>query len=70
MQKPLQSLQKTKRRWKSKSLSEDNISEFKKNCVKYNYSTKFILPHDGYLINLGQPYKAKLENPGFHFLMN
>jgi len=52
---------KNQRRWKSKPLTEENIEEFKKNCQKYDYKPEQILPHSGYLINLGQPEKAKLE---------
>ncbi len=52
---------KNQRRWKSKPLSKKNITEFKTNCKNHNFSAKQILPHCGYLINLGQPYKQKLE---------
>lgn len=52
---------KNQRRWKSKPLTQKNVSEFKKNCSNNNYKPKQILPHSGYLINLGQPDSAKLE---------
>ena len=52
---------KNQRRWTAKPLTEENISEFKENCEKYGYTKGTILPHDSYLINLGNPEKAKLE---------
>ncbi|NOZ47736.1 MAG: deoxyribonuclease IV [Chlorobi bacterium] len=52
---------KNQRQWVAKPLTENNISAFKENCKKYNYSPKHILPHDSYLINLGHPEKEKLQ---------
>src|SRR5574344_761332 len=46
---------KNQRQWKSTPLSEKSIKLFKKNCEKNNLDTKYILPHDSYLINLGSP---------------
>ncbi|OQX70890.1 MAG: deoxyribonuclease IV [Candidatus Cloacimonas sp. 4484_275] len=59
---------KNQRRWTSKPLSEENIRKFKENCEKYNYSPSHILPHDGYLINLGHPEKEGLEKSRAAFL--
>jgi len=52
---------RNQRRWESKPLTEKNITQFKENCKKSGYASKHILPHDGYLINLGHPEEAALE---------
>jgi len=51
---------KNQRQWVASPLTEDNISQFKANCVKYGYMPDYILPHDSYLINLGNPEKEML----------
>ncbi|MCK4696328.1 MAG: deoxyribonuclease IV, partial [Candidatus Cloacimonetes bacterium] len=40
----------------------------KENCEKYDFYPQHILPHDGYLINLGHPEKAGLERSRTAFL--
>jgi len=52
---------KNQKQWQSKSLSEDNIRNFKQNCLKHNFYTEYILAHDSYLINLGNPDKDGLK---------
>lgn len=52
---------KSSARWKGKALSNAEIESFKKACEAYGYDSKFILPHDGYLINLGSPNAEKLQ---------
>ena len=52
---------RNQRRWTSKPLTDNNITQFKENCKKLGYDPKYILPHDGYLINLGHPEEEKLE---------
>jgi deoxyribonuclease-4 len=59
---------KNQRRWTAKPLTEENIKRFKENCKKYGYGEGTILPHDSYLINLGNPEKAKLEKSRDAFL--
>ena len=49
------------RQWKSRPLSEQNITRFKENCLTRGYDPGHILPHDSYLINLGHPVKEALE---------
>ncbi len=44
---------KNQRQWFAKPLSEENIALFNRNCKEYGFSKRFILPHAGYLINLG-----------------
>ncbi len=52
---------KNQRQWNAKPLTDTNISKFKSGLVKNSYSTKYILPHAGYLINLGNPFPEKRE---------
>ncbi|MDR2973070.1 MAG: deoxyribonuclease IV [Bacteroidales bacterium] len=52
---------KNQRRWESPPLSARSIALFKENCAKTGFSSAQILPHDGYLINLGHPEKEALE---------
>jgi len=52
---------KNQRRWEESPLKDETIKAFKDNIEKYGYSTERILPHDGYLINLGHPEKEKRE---------
>ncbi len=59
---------KNQRQWKAKPLSENNIELFKENCEKYGFLPQHILPHDGYLINLGHPEKEGLERSRTAFL--
>jgi len=46
---------KNQRRWNSPPLSAKSIALFKENCAKCGFTSSQILPHDGYLINLGHP---------------
>jgi deoxyribonuclease IV len=59
---------KNQRQWKSTPLSEKSIKLFKKNCEKNNLDTKYILPHDSYLINLGSPDEEGLMKSRDAFL--
>jgi len=52
---------KNQRRWESPPLSAKSISLFKENCAKNGFDPTQILPHDGYLINLGHPDTEALE---------
>lgn len=50
---------KNQRQWISPPLTAKNIELFKKRCEEYGYKPNAILPHDSYLINLGNPdYEA------------
>jgi hypothetical protein len=46
---------KSKRKWFSPPLSQENISEFHNAMKIYNYSSDHILPHGSYLMNVGSP---------------
>jgi deoxyribonuclease IV len=59
---------KNQRQWVTGPLTEANISQFKANCTKYGYLPKYILPHDSYLINLGNPEKEMLAKSRKSFL--
>ena len=59
---------KNQRRWDSKPLTEDNIRLFKENMKKEGYVAEQVLPHDGYLINLGNPDNAKREKSLLSFI--
>ncbi len=59
---------KNQRQWHAKPLEDKDISAFKENCSQYGFSSKYILPHDSYLINLGHPEKDALEKSRATFL--
>lgn len=46
---------KNQRQWSSPPLSAQSIKLFQERCQEYALSADYILPHDSYLINLGQP---------------
>jgi len=52
---------KNQKQWSSKALSEEEINLFKNNIAKYGFKSEHILPHDSYLINLGNPDNEKRE---------
>lgn len=59
---------KNQRQWVSKPLTEESIELFKANCLKYDLSSDYILPHDSYLINLGHPEQEALGKSRAAFL--
>lgn len=59
---------KNQRQWVAKPLSESSISAFRNNCEKFGYTPAQILPHDGYLINVGSPDPEMLEKSRAAFL--
>ena len=50
---------KNQRQWSAPPISEASAAAFKENCRKCGYAPEAILPHDSYLINLGQPDPVK-----------
>lgn len=52
---------KNQQRWDAKPYTEEDISKFKNEMKKYGYDPKCVLPHDGYLINLGNADPEKRE---------
>jgi deoxyribonuclease-4 len=59
---------KNQRQWKAKPLTPEQIDAFKSNCANLGFSPQQILPHYGYLINLGNPDPEKLEKSRQAFL--
>ena len=59
---------KNQRQWVAKPFSESSISAFRNNCEKFGYTAAQILPHDGYLINMGSPDPEMLEKSRAAFL--
>jgi len=59
---------KNQRQWVAKPLSEASISAFKKNCKQYGFGPRQILPHDGYLINIGSHDPEMLQKSRAAFL--
>ena len=50
---------KNQRQWSAPPLKDEDIAQFKANCAANNFHLDMILPHDSYLINLGQPDPGK-----------
>jgi deoxyribonuclease-4 len=59
---------KNQRQWNAKPLTEENIEKFKTNCKELGFSSRHILPHDSYLINLGHPEEAGIKKSRDAFL--
>ena len=53
-------LPKNQRQWSAKSLTMIDIDEFKINLANSGISSRHVLPHDSYLINLGHHEADKL----------
>ena len=51
---------KNQRQWLAKDLTQAETDAFKAKCVECGFSSAQILPHDSYLINLGNPDAEKL----------
>ena len=59
---------KNQRQWVAKPFTRENILEFRKNCEASGYAPFQILPHDSYLINLGNPDPDALKKSRAAFL--
>ena len=46
---------RNQRQWRSSPLSAKSIYLFKERCAEFGFAPEHILPHDSYLINLGNP---------------
>ena len=53
---------KNQRQWQAKPLEETNIRAFRENLQRIGIKRQHVLPHDGYLINLGNPDPEKRRN--------
>ncbi|MDX9773637.1 MAG: deoxyribonuclease IV [Bacteroidales bacterium] len=58
---------RNQRQWVSPPLTQKSIDAFRNNCVKFDYSPHQILPHDSYLINLGNPDPEGLGRSRYAF---
>jgi len=52
---------KNQRQWKAKELTDEDIAQFNDAMSANGYSSEQVLPHDSYLINLGNPDDEKRE---------
>jgi len=52
---------KNQRQWRTRPLSGEAVYAFRKNCEVNGYLPEHILPHGGYLINLGHPDRDALD---------
>jgi deoxyribonuclease-4 len=52
---------KNQKQWFSKPLTADNIRLFRANMEKFDFDYRQVMPHDSYLINLGNPVKENHE---------
>lgn len=59
---------KNQKQWHAKPLTDAEITQFKANCETYHFVSEAILPHDSYLINLGNPDPEKAEQSYQAFL--
>lgn len=59
---------KNQRQWVASPYSANNVELFRERCQEYGYRAEQILPHDSYLINLGNPDKDALEKSRAAFL--
>ena len=50
---------KNQRQWNAAPITEASAAAFRENCKKFGYTPDRILPHDGYLINMGNPDPEK-----------
>ena len=58
---------KNQRQWVAPPLTQKSIKAFRENCEKLGYKPFQILPHDSYLINLGNPDPEALGRSRYSF---
>ena len=59
---------KNQRQWVSPPLTAKSIELFKENCRKSGITPEYILPHDSYLINLGNPDEEAIQKSRAAFI--
>ncbi|KAG2121936.1 xylose isomerase-like protein [Suillus clintonianus] len=52
---------KSQRKWDSPPFSTENVDAFKRRMQEFRYSSKHVLPHGSYLVNLGNPDEEKRQ---------
>jgi deoxyribonuclease-4 len=50
---------KNQKQWKGKPLTPEDIEAFQRNLQEVGIPPRFVLPHNGYLINIANPYEEK-----------
>ena len=53
---------KNQRQWRAPDLTAQEIDNFREACKRHGFAPEAILPHDSYLINLGNPDAEKRAN--------
>ena len=59
---------KNQRQWVSAPLTAKSIALFKENCAKCGFDASYIMPHDSYLINLGNPDEEAIQKSRAAFI--
>ncbi len=59
---------KNQRQWVSAPLTAKSIAQFKENCENGGFDASFIMPHDSYLINLGNPDEEAIQKSRAAFI--
>ena len=59
---------KNQRQWVSAPLTQKSIEQFKNNCAEYGFDAFYIMPHDSYLINLGNPDEEAIQKSRAAFI--
>lgn len=59
---------KNQRQWVSAPLTEKSIAQFKDNCNNGGFDASYIMPHDSYLINLGNPDEEAIQKSRAAFI--
>ncbi len=59
---------RNQRQWVAKPLTKESINAFRQNCEDHGFGPEHILPHDSYLINLGNPQADTLVKSRATFL--
>ncbi|WWP02420.1 MAG: deoxyribonuclease IV [Candidatus Dasytiphilus stammeri] len=59
---------KNKLKWFTTPFKTDSILKFKQIRKEYNFKSKQIIPHSGYLINLGHPIKERRDKSCLSFI--
>ena len=66
--KALAMLTKNQKQWQAAPLTREQIARLKENCHRNGYAPAQILPHDSYLINLGNPEPESLKKSRAAFI--
>ena len=59
---------KNQRQWVSAPLTAKSIAQFKEYCANNGFDASYIMPHDSYLINLGNPDEEAIQKSRAAFI--